>query len=256
MIEGRLQDDFEAAVRLDVVPGGVGFVADLPPSFSLAPTAFEPETGNAHGGLIAALAAKAARQALALEAPLRTLSLQFLSGARFGAITLEAELTRGGRSTSFAGVRGRQAGAVFEARLTFGDDGDGPVYRPPTRPEAPDPETAQAFPPAPGFLPRFTSHADYRPLVGRPLSGAEPRLLLWIRENSAAPLDVIRLCFLLDAIFPAFYVMVDRVVPSASVDLRYDFAGAITPEDAPDGWILCEFATRELAAGWAIEDGT
>jgi len=255
MIEHEVRDGFETALRLSSADGG-RLSAQLPTSFSLAPLAVEPHLGNAHGGLVAALAASAAVEALGIEAPVRTLSLQFLAGARFGEMTLEAELTRGGRSTSFAGVRGLQRNPVFEARLTFGTDGESPSHRPDSMPVATAPEETPESPPAPHFQPRFTGHAEYRPLAGRPLSGEPPRLLLWMRERSGAPIDAIRLCFLLDAIFPAFYVMVDRVIPAASVDLRYDFAGAITEEDAPDGWVLMEFVTREMAGGWAIEDGT
>jgi acyl-CoA thioesterase len=171
-------------------------------------------------------------------------------------MTLEAELTRGGRSTSFAGVRGLQKNPVFEARLTFGTDGESPSHRPDSMPAATAPEETPESPPAPHFQPRFTGHAEYRPLAGRALSGEAPRLLLWMREASGAPLDAVRLCFLLDAIYPAFYATVDRPMPAASVDLRYDFAGPIAPEDAPDGWVLMEFVTRDFANGWAIEDGT
>lgn len=256
MIEADVRNGYAAAIRLTPTGGERRLTARLPDTFSLSPTTADPALGNAHGGLVAALAVSAAQQALAIEAPLRTLSLQFLAGARFEEMTMEAELTRGGRSTSFAGVRGSQRSQVFEARLTFGEDGYSPEHRPRGRPEAPAPEALIDDPPPASFRPRFTQHAEYRPLAGRALSGEPPHLLLWMREASGAPLDAVRLCFLLDAIYPAFYAMADRPLPAASVDLRYDFAGPIAPEDAPDGWVLMEFVTRDFAKGWAIEDGT
>ena len=245
-----------AALRLEPGPESGRLVAELPPSFSLAPFALEAASANAHGGLVAALALQAARQGLAVDAPLRTLSLQFLAGARFGPITLEPELTRGGRSVRFAGVRGRQKGLVFESRLTFGDDGEGAVHRPAACPAAPPPEAVGPLPMPPQLLPRFTQNAQYGAIAGRPFSSSEPRLLLWMREASGAPLDDLRLAFLLDAVFPAFYVGLDRPVPAASVDLRYDFTGPVGEADAPDGWVLFEFATRDFGQGWAIEDGS
>jgi acyl-CoA thioesterase len=245
----------DAALRLRGPAADGRLAAELPPSFSLAPSAYEPDSGAAHGGLIAALALQAARQGLGLEAPLRTLTVQFLAGARFGPMTLEAELTRAGRSAQFAGVRGRQSGPVFEARLTFGGDGDSHVHRPPSAPQASPPETAAPLPQHPKFTPRFTHNAQYGLVAVQPFSSGEPRLLLWMREASGAPLDELRLAFLLDAVFPAFYAALDRPVRAASVDLRYDFTGPIGAADAPDGWVLFEFLTRDFGEGWAIEDG-
>jgi hypothetical protein len=68
MIEHEVRDDFETALRLSPADGG-RLSAHLPTSFSLAPLAVEPRLGNAHGGLVAALAASAAVEALGHRRP-------------------------------------------------------------------------------------------------------------------------------------------------------------------------------------------
>lgn len=249
---------FDAALKLDPGPLGHGLIAHPPESLSNAPGIVPAAKGGPNGGYLAALAIRAARQGLQIEAPVRTVSVRYLSRPEFAPLILTPELLRGGRATAFARVAAEQAHqAVFNADITFGADSPGAEHRP----DAPFAfETAERlpdWPPYPGH-PHFARSVEYRRAGGEaPFSGAGEALLrVWMRITDGEPLDVYRLAFLLDAIFPSFYVVLSGPAPAATVDLRYDFARAVTPELAPDGWALFEFRTRDWAGGWAVEDGT
>ena len=73
--------------------GHGGLTARLDPGFSNAPQAMDPTKGAPFGGLMAALAAGAARQGLGLDTPLQTLSIQYLAAARFEPATFRPTLT-------------------------------------------------------------------------------------------------------------------------------------------------------------------
>src|SRR5690349_11747483 len=97
--------DLDAVLALKLDTDG-GLDAVVPESLSNAPMNMDAGRGAPFGGLMASLAVNAARQGLAIESPLRTLTVQYLAGARFGEpVRFTAESLRGGRSTHFAEVR-------------------------------------------------------------------------------------------------------------------------------------------------------
>jgi acyl-CoA thioesterase len=155
-------------------------------------------------------------------------------------------------------VDARQNGApVLTAQTVFGAPGESPGHPGEGRPATVHPEKLAPLGLPPAMVPHFTGLVDYRPAGGGfPLAGGdEARVRLWMRLTDRRPLDAARLCFLLDAVFPAFYAVLTRPAPAVTVDLRYDFLRAITPDVAPDGWALFDFSTRHFADGWAVEDG-
>jgi len=260
MFEAVRTTDFDAALRLSPDHTGQAMFASPPRSMSNALSAYDPLKGGPNGGYLAALAVRAAERELSPGAPLRTVSVQYMAKPEFQPLRLEAERLRGARTTTFAQVRALQGdGTPFVAGVTFGLDGPGPEHRPASRPHGvAQPEGLAPLDLPPEIVPHFTGHVDYRPAGGGfPFAkGEEARILIWMRVNDREPLDGARLAFLFDAVFPAFFTVIDRPCPAATADLRYDYARAITPDLAPDGWALFEFSTRDWAGGWAIEDGT
>jgi len=205
---------------------------------------------------MAALCVDAARKGLDIQAPLRTLTVQFLAGARFERVDFTPERLRGGRSTVFAGVRAEQQGKPILASLaTFGAAGHGPRVRPlegAALPPRPDAETAMDSPTAPWF----TRAVEYRFIGPHGLMGGhdEPRVRVWMRVRNGGALDDLQLAFLLDAVFPYFFTVAGPTF-STSVDLRYDLFAALTPDTSPDGWAYFDFTTSDCSDGWAVEDG-
>lgn len=259
MFDDHRTEDFDSAAGLAFLPSDSGLEARTPLWLSNALQAVAPERGGPQGGYLAALAVRAAREALGAQAPLRTIAVQFLARPEFGPIRLDAARLRGGRSTLFAQVTASQEGDTrLTSLLTFGAEGRGPVWRSGAPEAVAPPEALERLELPQASLPHFTRLVDYRPAgAGRPFaSGEEARIRLWMRLKDARALDEARLAFLFDGVFPAFFAVVAEAAPTATVDLRYDFAGEDLAAAAPDGWALFEFATRDLGQGWAVEDGT
>lgn len=243
---------------LTLTPAADGaLVARLDPAYSNAPQSLPPERGAPFGGLMAALCARAARQGLAVEAPLRAVSVQYLAGARFEDVAFTAELLRGGRSTAFCHVRAGQPGRpALSAQLTFGLESER-LSLPVLRTTPPPLEQGRGDALDPRFAPWFTRLVDYRFIEGPGLFGGleHPKVAVWMRVRDGRPLDSERLCFLLDAVFPIYLTVQSFPVDLATtVDLRYDLFEGVE-NAAPDGWVWFEFETRHVGGGWAVEDG-
>jgi acyl-CoA thioesterase len=239
--------------------GEGGLIAPMTGDFSNAPTAWPAEKGSPFGGLMAALAARAARQSLGITAPLRTVATQFLIGARFEPLTITAELLRGGRSAAYASVRAGQGDRLaMSGLITFGAPGDGPELR--AASITPPPLLEQPITPMdPQFGPHFIKHVEHRFVGGIQLFGRNEtdRMGVWMRTVDGKPLDEARLAFLLDATFPVYWTMLPPPpAVSATADLRYDFFGPIPEDAAPDGWTYFEFVSRDSHGGWTVEDAT
>ena len=248
--------DLTAAIRLQSDETGGGLIASPPSSLSNAPLRGSPERGTPFGGYMAAVAIRTARQQLAVDLPLRTLTVQFMAGAKFAPVAFRAERLRGGRSTTFAQVRAAQnEHAILSSLLTFGDAGRGPVHRPLADPfpalDSVDGDTLE-----PEIAPWFTRAVEYRWDGPHGLMGGHEDAVArtWMRTRTPGPLDELKLAFLLDAVFPNFFRVTGPTF-ATSVDLRYDFFQAITPELSPDGWVFFEFRTADASDGWAVEDG-
>lgn len=237
--------------------------AALTGDFSNGQISAPPEKGFPFGGLLAALSAKAMRQGLGLTAPLRSLSVQYLAAAAYDVpVRFEPRLLRGGRTIAYTALEVRQGDRLtHHAQATWGDDDDGGVSIPAlTAPPPPiaglDPRRTLSGP----LAPRFSQHVDYQfetgptLLQGKP--GPEAIERLWMRTKDRAPLDELRLCYLMDALYPPAWVAASSPLRMATVDLRYDILADPTPETAPDGWAFFEFRMLDLGKGWTVDDLT
>ena len=136
----------------------------VPGHFSNGPSSLAPEKGFPFGGLLAALCAQAMRQGLSLTAPLRTLSVQYLSAARFGEqVAFRPRLLRGGRNVIYAAVEAEQDGRMtHHATGTYGLDAAPPPLTPLHAPPPPldklDPKATIRGP----MSPHFAQHVEYR----------------------------------------------------------------------------------------------
>jgi len=249
------------ADALTLTPDGAGgLIARLSGDFSNAPLSMDPGKGAPFGGLMAALAGLAARQGLGVETPIRTLTIQYLAGARFEDVTFVPTLTRGGRNVAYASVAGGQPDRpAIQALVTFGRDVDGPSLAP-LKPAPVSYEALEALPLDPRFGPWFTRYIEHRFVAGPRLfgqnAGGVSELGCWMRCVDGAPLDEARLLFLLDGLYPTYWTALPAPPAiSSSVDLRADLLGELTPETSPDGWAYFHFTSQDVGGGWAVEDG-
>jgi len=255
---GSMQQSLSDALSLTPGPDGA-LSARLTTDFSNAPLAMDPNRGAPFGGLMAALAARAARQGLDLSVPLQTLTVQYLAAARFEACDFTPTLLRGGRNVAFARVEAGQTDRpALSALATFGTVSPGVTIKPLVAPVTPFADL-DASPVDPNLAPWFTRYIEHRFDGGPRLhrnTVADPTLRLWMRTTDHKPLDELDLCFLLDGIFPSYMTVLPAPpIISASVDLRYDFIEPLTPETSPDGWAVFQFTVRDLGGGWALDDG-
>jgi len=237
-----------------------GLQAEATLAFSNAPLEMDPQKGGLFGGLLAALSVGAARRALDVRLPLRTLTIQYLAAPRFEPMTFEARELRGGRNVAYAGISGGQADRpAVQALATFGRDHSGPdlaIHRP----ELTAREACDHHPLDPRYAPWFTRHIAYAMPEGPRLfgqnAGGDVVLRTWMRCSDGAALDEARLLFLLDGLYPTYWTALPAPPHvAASVDLRADLVGHLTPDTSPDGWAFFEFRTQDLGGGWAVEDG-
>jgi acyl-CoA thioesterase len=228
--------------------------------FSNGPNSLPPEKGFPFGGLLAALCAQAMRQGLAIKAPLRTLSVQYLSAAKFGEpVAFRPRLLRGGRNVIYASVEADQDGRMtHHATGTYGPDAQTPPLRPLHVPPPPldslNPEARIGGP----MAPHFSRHVDYR-FDGGPniLGGNEGKAAVertWMRLADGRPLDEVGLCYLLDALYPPAWTTSKTPAAMTTVDFRIDILADPTPENAPDGWAFFEFRMLDLGLGWTVDE--
>lgn len=231
------------------------------PEFSNAPVSLPPEKGFPFGGLLAALCAQAMRQALDIKPRLQTLSVQYLAAARYGEqLNFTPRMLRQGRQVTYATVEAAQGDRLtHSASATFGDD----------TPDAPTlldriavPPARSTLPPSDGMhgpmAPRFASHVEYF-FDGGPnlLGGNADRARTercWMRMRDGQPLDELRLCYLLDALYPPTWTGFKRPPIMTTVDLRYDFLTVPTQENTPDGWAYFEYSLIQHHGDWAVDE--
>lgn len=235
--------------------------ATIDGAWSNGPLGMDPARGGPFGGLMAALAARAMRDGLELKPPLRSLSVQFLAGARFGEpVGFRPRLLRGGRRVVYSAVEAEEGGRpVLHATATWGPDETARVVRPLDAPPPPlaslDPGRTISGPTAP----HFSQHVDYVFADGPDIMGGRddaPPQRLWMRLKDGRPLDDLGLCFLLDALYPPAWTTASRPIPMSSVDLRYDIVETPTPQRAPDGWAFFDFRLLDLGLGWTMDEAT
>lgn len=207
------------------------------------------------GGLVAALAVRALRRQLAVDAPLRSLLVQFAGPVEAGPCFLEPRSVRAGRSTTHGSVHVSQGGEAGDIRCvvlaTFGArrastlriDHPGP-------PEAPDPERAPELPYLEGITPVFTKHLVYKWAVGEfPYSGASRAELggfCRFREPQRASAEELAIA-LADAWPPPILPLLSKPAPASSMTWAVDFADLSDREPRAEDW--CFLRARATAAG-------
>lgn len=216
--------------------------------------------GFPFGGLLAALAARAMRQGLELNVPLRTLSVQYLAAATYGEpLTYLPRMLRDGRTVTYTGLDIFQDDRLtHHASATWGADQPSQVlldaHAVPPPLDSLDPARTIGGP----MAPRFSRYVEYRFETGPNVLGGnagKPTVeRVWMRLRDAGPLTEDHLCYLLDTLYPPAWTALRVPPPMTTIDLRYDLLEAITPETAPDGWLFFEFRLLTLENGWTVDD--
>jgi len=211
--------------------------------------------GNADGGYLAAIAARAAALAVDRPDPV-TVTAHFLAPGRPGPIELATTPIKAGRRFATVGATMTSGATPVLALLgSFGDLSDRPgLERVDAEPPSlPSPEECVALEPTDTFPPPFVGKVELRldPGLGEIGSGpGRPRVAGWFRLRDGEPIDTLSLLVAVDA-FPPTVFFAD--LPVAWVP-TIELTTHVRARPAP-GWLACAFTTRFITGGFLEEDG-
>lgn len=237
--------EFEAATAVRPRPDG-GYDAEIADGWDIG--------GNANGGYVIALAARA--MADAAGRPPLSVTAHYLAPGKPGPVVIDVDVIRAGRRTATVAARVRSGGTEILALLgTFAEqEPGGPAMIAGTPPELPPIEecVAAAPPVASGFHHKIRSSirpADAGFREGRPSGAAEVEG--WFELLDSDLVDVFGLLMATDAFAPVvFNSGVFPVGWSPTLELTVHVRGEAAP-----GPLRCRFFSRFLADGMFDESG-
>jgi acyl-CoA thioesterase len=211
--------------------------------------------GNAHGGYLMALAARACAEAAGRPDPM-TITGHFLSPGRPGEVTIVVRVLRSGRRFATASAIVESDGRALLA--TLGSFAEIEGYGGPERieaapPDLPPPEECVRMEPTDTFPPPFMAQVDLRihPEDARfEPSPGPPRFRGWIRFPNGEPIDTLGLLVAVDAFPPTAFRSGLPIAWTPTLELT----AHVRARPAP-GWLRCTFGTRFITGGHMEEDG-
>lgn len=236
-----------AAALAALTVTGDGATAVVPPGWGQGRATF--------GGLVAALALRAARERLPEPRPCRSLVVSFPGPVAPGELSLEVRALRHGRAVSHLQVDLRQRGEVACVVLaSFGAPRPSALgVAAVAPPVAPPPDALPSMIPATGVAPEFTRHLDYRLAFGaRPYSGGDVREIGgWcrFRAETGSPGEE-EIVGLADAWPSPAVARMATPAPAASLTWSLELL-AVEPDVPAGGWWLYHAALDASAGGYA-----
>jgi acyl-CoA thioesterase len=212
--------------------------------------------GNANGGYLMAIAARAMIEATGRPDPV-TMTGHFLAPAAQGPVTVDVEVVKRGRSFTTASGTLRSPDRPLVAILgTFGDltAGDGPVRVDAAPPDLPPPDQCIASDPDDRFAPPFNRQVDFRlhPAdagFARNEPSGEPWVRGWFRLPDE-PIDAVGLLLAVDAFPPTVFNARLPVAWTPTLELTTHIRARPAA-----GWLRCAFTSRFVSGGFLEEDG-
>jgi acyl-CoA thioesterase len=212
--------------------------------------------GNADGGYLLAMAARAAASSVARTDPV-TVTAHYLSPGRPGPVSVVTTSLKEGRRFSTVGATMSAAGTPVLTMLgSFGElVGVEPSLErvEAAPPDLPVPEQCVPIEPTDSFPPPFVGrvelrlHPDFGDLSRVP---GTPQVAGWFRLRDGEPIDTLALLVAVDAFPPTVFF---ANLPLAWVP-TIELTAHIRARPAA-GWLACSFTTRFITGGFLEEDG-
>lgn len=216
--------------------------------------------GNANGGYLMAIAARAMAEAAGRPDPV-TLTAHFLSPGKPGPVTVDATTLREGKR--FAAVRAVLSDAdrpLLALLGSFADSTassrDGPERVDAQPPSLPPPEECFEMPSSDTFPPPFMGQVELRlhPDDAAVFEGGartgEPLVRGWFRFRPDEPIDGIGLLVAVDAFPPTVFNADLPMAWTPTLELTAHVRARPVP-----GWLRCAFTTHFITGGFLEEDG-
>ena len=249
---------FLTATAVRPEPAGEG------PAVEAAPTRWSATiaegwdiVGNANGGYLLAITARAMGRALGRPDPV-TLTAHYLAPGRPGPVSIDVDVIKQGRT--FGTARATLATGtrpLLEALGTFGELTDQPAAElvDQAMPPMPAPEECVPVEPTDTFPPPFMGRVELRlhPDDSNFLSGnPSGRALMrgWFRLRGGEDNDTTALLCAVDAFPPTVFNAHLPVAWTPTVELTAHVRARPRP-----GWLRCRFATHFVTGGFLEEDG-
>jgi acyl-CoA thioesterase len=214
--------------------------------------------GNANGGYLLALAARAMLEATDRPDPV-SVTAHFLRPGKAGDARVEARVVKSGRRFATATAGMSQGGrAILQVLGSFGDlstSEAGPERIDATPPDLPPPDACPRNAATTELAKSFMSQVDLRLhpddvgfRTGNP--SGEPRVRGWFRLSDSQPLDTLALLLAVDSFPPTIFNARLPVGWTPTLELT----AHVRARPAP-GWLRCAFTTRFVTGGFLEEDG-
>ena len=214
--------------------------------------------GNANGGYLLAIAARAAMLASGRPDPV-TVTGHFLAPATPGPVLVTAEVLKEGRrfATVRATVSTLDGKPIVAALGSYGalDSREGPERVDAVPPDLPPVGDCVQVMATDTFPPPFMNNVDLRlhpddVPFGAGESPGTPRVRGWFRWPGAEPLDTLGLVVASDAFPPTIFNANLPVAWTPTIELTTHVRERPTGE-----WLQCAFTTRFITGGFLEEDG-
>jgi acyl-CoA thioesterase len=211
--------------------------------------------GNADGGYLLSLAARAAAEAAGRPDPV-TVTAHYLAPGRAGPVGIEARVLRRGRRFATVAAELESAeGPVIAILGTFGELGGycGPERVEGLPPDLPAPEHCVLLEPSDTFPPPFMGRVELRLHPDEAVVASAvgpPRVSGWFRFPSGEAVDTIGLLVAVDAFPPTVFRTGLPLAWTPTLELTAHIRARPEP-----GWLRCSFTTRFITGGFLEEDG-
>lgn len=210
--------------------------------------------GNANGGYLLAMAARAASEAAGGRVPL-TVTAHYLAPGSPGAVTFDTTVYRRGSRLSTVGVTmANDDRPLLRLLGTFSDvseDGNRPERTEVHPPGIPDPDECIGVQPAQPFPPPIMGRVDLRlHPEDATFSSGQPLVRGWLRLRDDEPIDAFGLLLTVDVFPPTAF---NARLPVAWVP-TVELTAHIRRRPEP-GWLRCQFVSRHISGGLLEEDG-
>ncbi|HEY6622678.1 MAG TPA: thioesterase family protein [Acidimicrobiales bacterium] len=213
--------------------------------------------GNANGGYLLAIAARAMSAAIGRPDPV-TVTAHFLNPGNPGPVSVAVEITKQGRTFGTAtATLAAEDRPLLRVLGTFGELGDqlGPQLVDLEPPPMPSPEQCIPVEPTDTFPPPFMGkvelrlHPDDATFLGGNPSG-HARMRGWFRLREGEVTDTIALLCAADAFPPTVFNANLPVAWTPTIELTTHVRYRPEPN-----WLRCRFATHFVSGGFLEEDG-
>ncbi|MFT4769261.1 MAG: acyl-CoA thioesterase [Glaciecola sp.] len=215
--------------------------------------------GNANGGYLLALGARAMARAAGRPHPI-TVTAHYLAPGKPGPVTIDPQVIKAGkRLTTVRATLQSPDKPLIELLGSFADleSFTGPARVDASPPDLPPPDQCVRSVPNPerGFPPAMMGRVDLRLhpddaefLRGKP--SGDPLIRGWLRFPDNQPMDPFGLLLATDGFPPTIFNANLPVAWTPTVELTAHIRAIPEP-----GWLRCRFSTRFISGGMMEEDG-